>query len=253
MKVVIIEDELIAAENMRMVLQEYDPSIEILAVLRSVKKAVTWLSDRLMEVDLLLMDIKLTDGISFDIFQQLKITKPIIFTTAYDEYAIRAFKVNSIDYLLKPIALPELSAALEKWKAFSPATTPSIDYQLLARQLQLQSPPYRTRFLVKQGSVLQAVPVDSIAYFWAQGNLVILRTREGKSYTVNYALDGLEDQLDPQLFFRLTRSVIVHIQAIVQINSYFKGRLKVQVHPPLEEDLVVSNRKLAAFKAWANR
>ena len=197
------------------------------------------------------MDIKLTDGISFDIFDQIRIKKPIIFTTAYDEYAIRAFKVNSVDYLLKPISLPDLSKALDKWKEMNMPTL--IDYQALARQLQLQSPPYRTRFLVKQGSMLQAVPVTAIAYFWAQGNLVLLRTMEGKSYPVNYALDTLEDQLDPQHFFRITRSVIVHIQAIQQIQTYFKGRLKVKVLPALEEELIVSNRKLSAFKAWANR
>ncbi|NRB52378.1 MAG: response regulator transcription factor [Saprospiraceae bacterium] len=251
MKVVIIEDELVAAQNMQLVLAEYDPSIEVLAVLRSVKKAVTWLSEALPQVDLLLMDIKLTDGISFDIFDQIRIKKPIIFTTAYDEYAIRAFKVNSVDYLLKPISLPDLSKALDKWKEMNMPTL--IDYQALARQLQLQSPPYRTRFLVKQGSMLQAVPVTAIAYFWAQGNLVLLRTMEGKSYPVNYALDTLEDQLDPQHFFRITRSVIVHIQAIQQIQTYFKGRLKVKVLPALEEELIVSNRKLSAFKAWANR
>ncbi|MBX2877091.1 MAG: LytTR family DNA-binding domain-containing protein [Saprospiraceae bacterium] len=251
MKVVIIEDELVAAQNMQLVLQEYDPTIEVLAVLRSVKKAVAWLSQGLAQVDLLLMDIKLTDGISFDIFDQVAIKKPIIFTTAYDEYAIRAFKVNSVDYLLKPISLPDLSTALDKWKAMNPPAL--IDYQALARQLQLQSPPYRTRFLVKQGSLLQAVPVEDIAYFWAQGNLVLLRTIEGKSFPVNYALDSLGDQLDPQHFFRITRGVIVHIQAIQQIHTYFKGRLKVTVLPALEEELIVSNRKLAAFKAWANR
>lgn len=251
MKVVIIEDELVAAQNMQQVLQEYDPAIEILAVLRSVKKAVAWLAEGLAQVDLLLMDIKLTDGISFDIFDQIKIKKPIIFTTAYDEYAIRAFKVNSVDYLLKPISLPDLTKAFDKWKEINSAN--SIDYQALARQLQLQSPPYRTRFLVKQGSLLQAIPVETIAYFWAQGNLVLLRTVDGKSFPVNYALDTLEDQLDPQDFFRITRSVVVHIQAIQQIQTYFKGRLKVKVRPSLEEELIVSNRKLAAFKAWANR
>lgn len=251
MKVVIVEDELVAAKNIQMVLQDYDSSIEVLAVLRSVKKAVTWLRQHLQEVDLFLMDIKLTDGISFDIFQQLTIKQPIVFTTAYDEYAIRAFKVNSIDYLLKPVALEDLSQALDKYKELSP--TPAIDYQLLARQLQLQSPPYRTRFLVKQGSTLQAIPISQIAYFWAQGNLVILRTQAGKSFSVNHALDALEDQLDPQYFFRLTRSVIVHIEAIHQIQTYFKGRLKVQVQPPFEEELIVSNRKLGAFKRWANR
>ena len=251
MKVVIIEDELVAAQNMQLVLREYDPAIEVLAVLRSVKKAVAWLEEGLDQVDLLLMDIKLTDGISFDIFDQIKIKKPVIFTTAYDEYAIRAFKVNSVDYLLKPIALSDLSKALDKWKEINAPT--AIDYQALARQLQLQSPPYRTRFLVKQGSLLQAIPVDTIAYFWAQGNLVLLRTVEGKSYPVNYPLDTLEDQLDPQDFFRITRSMVVHIQAIQQIQTYFKGRLKVKVKPELEEELIVSNRKLAAFKAWANR
>lgn len=252
MRIAIIEDEIVAAQNIQAALLEYDPSIEVLAVLRSVAKAVEWLTANRSKVDLLLMDIKLTDGDSFDIFEQVDIQQAIIFTTAYDEYAIRAFKVNSVDYLLKPVSTEQLALAFDKWKLYH-QPPPRIDYQLLAQQIQLNSPAYRSRFLVKQGNALRAIAVKDIAYFFAEGNLVLLRTLQNKSYPVNQSLDILEEQLDPQFFFRLTRNVIAHIQAIDRIQTYFKGRLKLKLLPPLAADIVVSSRKAPRFKDWANQ
>lgn len=252
MNVVIIEDELIAAQNIKDALKEYDATIQVLAVLRTVKKAIDWLSLHLAEVDVLLMDIKLTDGISFQIFDAITIQKPIIFTTAYDEYAIRAFKVNSIDYLLKPIAVEDLAVSFKKLNSLV-STNPAINYQLLAQQIQLQQPAYKNRFLVRQGTSLFAIPTSEIAYFIADGNLVLLRTTGNKSYPINYPLELLEDQLEPESFFRINRKMIVHIQAINKIMTYFKGRLKVAVHPPVKEDLIVSHKRASAFKQWLDR
>lgn len=252
MKIAIIEDELVAAQNIQAALAEYDPSIEVLAVLRSVTKAVEWLSVNRSQLDVLLMDIKLTDGTSFEIFEKVEIKQSIIFTTAYDEYAIRAFKVNSIDYLLKPVSTEQLALAFDKWKLYH-QPPPVIDYQLLAQQMQLNSPAFRSRFLVKQGNALRAIAVQDIAYFFAEGNLVLLRTLQNKSYPMSQSLDVLEEQLDPQFFFRLSRSVIAHIQAIDSIQTYFKGRLKLKLLPPLSDDLVVSSRRAPIFKEWANK
>lgn len=252
MKIVIIEDEIIAAQNMRDALKEYDPAIKILAVLRSVRQAVEWLSSNLPLVDVLLMDIQLTDGISFDIFEKIPVQKPIIFTTAFDEYAIRAFKVNSIDYLLKPISVTDLSTALNKLKTLTP-TIPTINYQLLAQQIQLNTPSYKERFLVKGGKTLYSIETRDIAYFHADGNLVLLRTMDNKNFPVNYSLDILEEQLNPKDFFRVTRKVIAHIQTIQKVSPYFKGRLKLEVRPPMETELTVSNKKASLFKEWLGK
>ena len=252
MKIAIIEDEIIAAKNLQEALMKYDPAIEVLAVLRSVRQAVEWLGTNQYLLDVLLMDIQLTDGISFEVFEKVHLQKPIIFTTAYDEYAIRAFKVNSIDYLLKPISEAELASALNKFKTLSPSI-PTIDYQQLAQQIQLNTPSYKDRFLVKSGHTLYSIDVIEIAYFIAEGNLILLRTMTNKNFPVNYSLDILEEQLNPKEFFRITRNVIAHIQTIQKISPYFKGRLKLEVVPSMEAELIVSNKKASSFKEWLGK
>ena len=250
MKVLIIEDETVAAQNMERNIQEYDPDIQILKVLKSVRKSVEWLQKEQATVDLIFMDIKLTDGLSFQIFDQVLIKKPIIFTTAYDEYAIRAFQVNSIDYLLKPITLDNIRKALEKLKNLQGVIMPQIDYQLLAQQIFLNEPPYKNRFLVKSGSNLKPISLSQIAYFMADGNLVILRTIDNKNYPVNYSLSDLSTNLNPRLFYRVTRNLIVHIEAIKKVSAFFKGRLLIVVAPALEEKIIVSNNRARDFKEW---
>lgn len=252
MNIVIIEDEAIAAQNIAQILAAYPTPVQILAVLRSVKKAVEWLKTHAHQVDLLLMDIQLTDGISFEVFDHISVQKPIIFTTAFDEYAIRAFKLNSVDYLLKPIVEKDLFAALDKWKSVS-LPNPIIDYQLLAQQIQLNTPAYKQRFLVKSGSSLLSISIDQIAYFLAEGNFVRLRTLQNKNYPVSYSLEQLAELLDPKFFFRVTRNVVIHIHAIGKVQTFFKGRLKVDVHPALQDGLVVSSKKAGSFKEWLDR
>lgn len=253
MKVVIIEDETVAAQNIQRILYEINSNIEILAILKSVNKAVEWLRENLWKADLLFMDIKLTDGLSFEIFQKVELNKPIIFTTAFDEYAIRAFKVNSIDYLLKPINKIDLAAALQKWESLQIKPSISIDYRGLAKQIQLQEKQYKTRFLVKSGGHLKPIALNKIAYFTAEGNLVLLRTNQSRSYAVNYSLDTLEQCLDPKLFFRATRNAIIHIQSIEKVSSYFKGRLVIEVQPNFSNKLIVSSKKASLFKEWLDQ
>ena len=248
-KVAIIEDEIIAARHMVALLKECDPQIEVLETLPSLRKALAWLENHLEQLDLIFMDIKLSDGLSFEIFEKIKIEKPVIFTTAFDEYAIRAFKVNSIDYLLKPVSIQDLAAALEKFKNLN-TNRPNIDYRLLVRQIQLNTSRYKDRFLVRKGDSLYPISSKEIAYFLADGNFVLLRTMENKSYPVNFSLDTLEELLEPKYFFRVTRKMIVHIQAIKRIDTYFKGRLKLAVEPPVDEAIIISNRKANDFKSW---
>ncbi|MDW3652018.1 MAG: LytTR family DNA-binding domain-containing protein [Bacteroidia bacterium] len=250
--ILIIEDEIIAARNLQQILKDYPEQVEILATLRSVAKATAWLKDHQEKVDLVLMDIQLTDGISFDIFEKIELRKPIIFTTAFDEYAIRAFKLNSIDYLLKPVLAEELYSALDKWKDINPPS-PRIDYRKLAEEIQLYQPKYKHRFLVKRGASLFSIPTSEIAYFHADGNLVLLRTLDNKNYPVSYSLDQLSQELDPEFFFRITRNVLIHFPAIKKVNSYFKGRLSLEVEPPAKENLVISSKKAPAFKEWLDR
>ncbi|MEL7123559.1 MAG: LytTR family DNA-binding domain-containing protein [Bacteroidota bacterium] len=251
MKVIIIEDEIIAAKNIQQALRGYYEKTEVLAVIRSVQEAVEWLSENISEVSLIFMDIQLTDGLSFEIFERLEIRKPIIFTTAYDEFAIQAFKVNSVDYLLKPIANKDVFKALDKLRLLQ-NTDPIIDYGQLARQMTINTVQYKSRFLVNYRNAMISVPTSKAAYFYAEGNFVCLHDFDGKKYPVKYALNALEEILDPRDFFRISRNLIANIKAIQRVNPYFKGRLKVKLEPPLATDPIVSSSKAGELKEWLN-
>ncbi len=249
MKVVIIEDEQIAIRQLQRLLSRGDPSIEVIQTLQSVRAAVEWLNANGDRIDLIFLDIQLTDGLSFQIFETVTINCPIIFTTAFDEYAIKAFQLNSIDYLLKPVKQVELSRAIDKYKSLEKKEI-AIDYQQLAQSIKLQEKQYKTRFLVKSGTSLQPIPIDQIAYFIADGNLVLLVAANGKRYPINYALGELEGQLDPQFFFRINRQIMTHIQGIHKVDTWFKGKLTVQLSPSLSEKTIISQQKAALFKNW---
>lgn len=253
MRVLIIEDETTAAQNLQRMLRSYSPEIEVLAVIKSIKKSVEWLLEREAEVDLIFMDIKLSDGLSFEIFEQIAVRKPIIFTTAFDEYAIQAFRVNSIDYLLKPVGIAALTRALEKFQRLRQEQQMLVDYQQVFSQLRFNEKQYKSRFLVKSGTVLQAIEVQDIAYFVADGNLVLLKTFQNKSYPVAHSLHKLEDILDPQLFFRVSRNLIIQVKAIHKLIAFSKGRLKLELKPPFSEPIIVSNQKATGLKTWLDR
>lgn len=251
MKVLIIEDEAVAAAQLERLLQQADKDIEPLATLETVEEAINWLGVH-PAPELIFMDIQLDDGICFEIFEAVKVSSPIIFTTAYDQFAIRAFKVNSVDYLLKPITLEALRPALEKYRsAFSPS--PMLNTQAQQLLYQQLAPRYKTRFFVSIGAHFQSVATRDITCFFIEERCTFLKTTSGRKYFTDYSLEQVLNQVDPALFFRANRNYIVHIDAIADITSYSAYRLKVTLKPPNAEELIVSRDRVAAFKEWLGR
>lgn len=253
MKVLIIEDELPAARRLRNLIEEIDASIEIIEVIDSIESAVKWLNSH-QTPEMIFMDIQLADGLSFEIFDKVTIQSPVVFTTAFDEYALKAFKVNSIDYLLKPIDKDELAKSIEKFKnlkqQFSENAQPNLHFENLLTSLKLNQKFYKNRFLVKLGDRLIPVQTEEIAYFQADEKIVLLITRENKKYAIDYTLDALESQLNPKEFYRINRKFISHFQAIKSINNYFNGKLKIHLLPEIKEEITVSREKSSHFKEW---
>lgn len=251
MNVLIVEDELPAAEKLERYLSRYDPGIAILEKLDSVSKSVSWLKTGQDKVDLIFMDIQLIDGLSFDIFKEVTIEKPIIFTTAFNEYALEAFKVNSVDYLLKPITYRDLEASLEKFKAMkSSFQDDKLDQlgEVLAELHQKKS--YKNRFMVKLGDHIKSVTTDQISVFFADGRNVTLVTREGRKFIIDFKMEELEGMLDPKQFFRANRTFIVHIDVIKDVIVYSNSRLRISVDQELEKEIIVSREKVSQFKIW---
>lgn len=249
MKVIIVEDEKYARENLERLLLELAPDTEVLAKMDTVSKTVDWLQNN--SADLLFLDIHLADDISFAIFDQVEVKTPVIFTTAYDQYALKAFKVNSIDYLLKPIEKEELAIALEKYKNLQKA--PAIDFQQLQAVLnEKQTKIYQQRFLVQRRDKLMSVKIEEIAYFEGEDRYVYLIKKDGSRFIVDYKLADLELQLDPTQFYRLNRSFIAHFDAIDRIVSMSKSRVKVHLKPEASRDIVVSTENTRSFKLWLN-
>ncbi len=248
MKVVIIEDEAPAARRLTGLIQECKPLAKIVAHFDSVETAVDWLQNN-PAPDLAFMDIQLADGLSFDIFEATPVKCPVIFTTAYDEYAIKAFKVNSIDYLLKPIDKAELDNAFAKYDTL--AQKPQNDTIDIGELIKVFRPDtYKSRFLVKQGQRLIPVGVDDIAYFYAEDKLVFMLTHAGNKYIVDYTVEQLESKLNPEKFFRTNRKVITSLDAVKDVHISFNGKLKIYLKPDLSEELFVSRERAPEFKNW---
>lgn len=249
-KVLIIEDEQPAQEHLNRMLLALYPDAQVLARIETVKAAVAWLSNH--TADLIFLDIHLADGISFSIFEQVRINTPVIFTTAYDEYAIKAFKINSIDYLLKPIDEDDLSRALQKYEQLHP---PAIEWNIeaLAKAIRQPSAVWQERFLVHRGERLMSVPTDQIAYFEGEDRYVYLIKKDGAKFIVDYRLSDLVQILNPQHFFRLNRSFIAHFSAIDTIVNLSKSRIKVDLTPMAKRPVIVSSETCQPFKDWLNR
>ncbi|MFO7658655.1 MAG: LytTR family DNA-binding domain-containing protein [Bacteroidales bacterium] len=245
MNILIFEDERLNAERLAELVKRYDYSIAISAVIDSVRHGVEWFTHN-APPDLILMDIRLADGLSFELFEKVNIESPVIFTTAYDEYAIKAFKVNSVDYLVKPIDFNELKTAIDKYKKFK-KPLPAAFIESVSGRLNEQ---YKKRFLIKIGDQLKHVQTADIAYFIFEDGMVMAVTKGKSSLPMDYSLDQLEQMLDPQDFFRLNRKVIANINAIARIHAYFNGRLKIELNPPVKEDIIVSREKTGKFKEW---
>lgn len=256
MKYLVIEDEVPAQRLIGELLHELRPRWEAAACLDSVESAVNWLNNH-PHPDVIFMDIQLSDGLSFDILDQVDIEGMIIFTTAYDEYAVRAFRVNSIDYLLKPIKKSELAAALEKYERYTKkmfhSRNQAIDAAELANAITRSKPKYRARFLVSLGEVFLPLPVEKVAYIFSRHRIASAVSFDGKRHVIDFTLDGLTDQLDPEMFFRVNRQFIVNIEAVVKVHTFFNGKLLLETRPGFSEKVTVSREKARQFKLWLDR
>lgn len=250
MNVLIIEDESLAADKLERMLKEVDTSVNILAKLGSIKDSVKWLFQN--TADLIFLDIQLSDGISFSIFEQVTVNTPVIFTTAFDQYAVKAFQLNSISYLLKPVRKTDLADSIKKYKNLKSAF--SIDFDLLLANIQGRNPDYKKRFLIQVGEKIKKIEVTEIAYFYVLEKGVYMRTFQGNSYSVEYTLDKLEAILNPSSFFRINRKYLVSMDSIANMVAYSRGRVKLDLKPNADDELetVVSIDRSADFKKWLN-
>ncbi|MFT4741722.1 MAG: DNA-binding LytR/AlgR family response regulator [Marivirga sp.] len=248
MRVVIIEDEKPAQERLQKLIETLAPSYQVIAILDSVKSSVAWLEQN-EHPDLFFMDIQLADGLSFSIFDKISTKKPIIFCTAYDEYALKAFKHNSVDYLLKPIDIKALEDALNKFKDVHTHSN-AIDLSSIQRLLQMEKHDYKKRFMIKVGDRIKAVNVSDISFFWSEHKATYLQTFEKKRSIVDYTLDEVQNYLDPHHFFRLNRKYICTLDAIKHVFSYSNSRLKVALNNCDDTDILVSREKVKKFKEW---
>jgi DNA-binding LytR/AlgR family response regulator len=252
MNVLIIEDEIPAAEKLQRYLTKYDTSIHVVNHITTVKEAVEWLQLNQDTVDLLFMDIQLMDGLSFQIFQQVTIRKPVIFITAFNEFALDAFKVNSIDYLLKPITFTDLTNSLKKLETlreqlqWSPQKTELLQEAFTTPKTK----DYKTRFMVKLGDHIRSITTDQIGIFYAEGRDVYLITTQGRKFIIDYTLETLEELLEPVTFFRMNRSFILNINAIKDVIVYSNSRLKITLIQEFDKEIIVSREKVGEFKAW---
>jgi DNA-binding LytR/AlgR family response regulator len=255
MNVLIVEDEKRTAQRLASLLEQYDPTIRVMAQLPGVAKAVAWFADPAnVRPDLLFLDIHLEDGSGFQLIEQAGLTLPVIFTTAFDQYMLQAFKTNSIDYLLKPIDPDELGAALDKFKQVRQTATPPLaDVSALLKLLQPATTAYKDRFMVTIGTKIRSIETAEIAYFFFEDKAPWLTTPEGQHIVIEYSLDKLATLLDPKLFFRVNRAFIVSLGAIRMIHTYSGSKLKVDLHPPPRQEVFVSGDRIAAFKDWLGR
>jgi DNA-binding LytR/AlgR family response regulator len=250
MNVLLIEDEEPASTRLKKLLNTVDPTLEVLTVLVSVKSAIDWLSTN-PPPDLIIMDIQLSDGVSFDIFNEVEIKCPVIFTTAYDQYALQAFKVNSVDYLLKPVKAEELKNALDKYqKLFKEKKSPEIDYATLLSALSKGKDEFQKRIVIRYGEIIKTVEIADIAYFYTESKINFLFTFKNQRFSVDHNLDELEHILNPKEFFRINRQFIINIKAIDKMVTVSKSRVKLSLNPPCEIETIVSTERSSYFKEW---
>jgi len=251
MNVLIVEDEAIAANNLEKLLFKIDPGIVVKAKVESINESVRWLQNH--SVDLIFMDIHLSDGLSFSIFEQLDLKIPVVFTTAYDQYTLKAFKVYSIDYLLKPIDIEDLKRSIDKFKSLTKSNTnQNIDIKSLIESFTTGK-EYQKRFIVYAGQKIKMIKTSEIAYFNGSDKGTFLCTFSNTNHSVEFSLDKLENMLDPEIFFRINRNYIVNIEAIKEMFTLSKSRIKVELNPKAEEETLVSFNRMSSFRKWINR
>ncbi len=260
MKIFIVEDEELAVKKLKKTLESVDETATVVGEADSIKSTVDWLENN-PDPDLILMDIELADGQSFEIFNLTQVKSPVIFITSYDEYALKAFKVNSVDYLLKPVQKEDLELALDKYrnmkKVYAGGETQksSLDFDGLVKELQqkLQLKEYRKRFLVKHAQKLVSVEIDEIAYFFSDGRLNFFKTFDNRKFVVDYTMDELEEMLDPDKYYRISRSYFISVNSVEQIHDYFGNRLLLYLKPNTEKEAIVSREKVTEFKKWLGK
>jgi DNA-binding LytR/AlgR family response regulator len=248
--VLIVEDEMPSARKLRAMIENIAPDFNIVQILDSVESTASFLSKN--KVDLIFLDIHLADGNSFMLFDKINIESPIIFTTAYDQYAIQAFEHNSIGYLLKPIGQDKLTHAIDKFRQNQQNNSTAIDYNLLGKMIaqQQMQPEYRERFLVHFRGKLKTVAINEVAYIFAENRGVFLCTNDGRIYDINLTLEQLNDELNPRHFFRANRKFIVNVMSIVEAHLYSKSKLKLELNPPTDNEVIISSEKASKFKKW---
>lgn len=258
MKVLIVEDEVLAADRIKELLTNYDSSIEIINDLDSVEQVIDFFHKGQNLPDLILLDIQLADGLSFQIFEKVDVPCPIIFTTAYDQYALDAFKVNSIDYLLKPIQKNELEQAIARFKSIYISNrndaSLQIDQKMIHALFAQMNKSYKKRFMVKRGQSLIGLPVEEVLFFYTESKISWLKDIADKKYAVDYSLEELEQLLDPELYFRINRKYIISFPSINKVSNYTNSRLLIDLKFNKEvEPIIVSREKVKLFKKWLNQ
>lgn len=251
MNVVIIEDEHLTAERISTLLSEIDPGIEVISIIDSVKRSVEWFSSN-EQPDLVFMDIQLADGLSFDVFDAVKIEAPVIFITAFQEYAIKAFKVNSVDYLLKPVSEEDLRIALAKFKRYfnQELAVPAIGGDLLRNIRDMISKPYKSRFMVRVGDHIKTLEVEDILYFYSLQKGTYLHSSDNRNYVIDYTLGRLEEMLDPLLFHRINRKYLISHRAITDLITLSSSKMKVKLLHSDDDDIYISRERVATIKEW---
>lgn len=250
LRVLLIEDEQPAAKRLSKLITEIAPDFEIIQVCDSIESTVSFLKNAVLP-DLIFLDIQLGDGISFEIFNQVEVSCPVIFTTAYDEYVFRAFELNSIDYLMKPIHKEELERSVDKFRKLNQAQ--KSDWQFISSLLEKEKTAYKQRFLVSSGANLLSVKTTEVAYFYSVERSTFLTSTQGKSYALDFSLDKLEEMLSPKEFFRVNRQFLVSLSAIKKINVLSKSRMKIILEPLSTDEVFVSNARAHEFRIWLDK
>ena len=256
LRVVLIEDEATTARNLAYLLQNIDAGIHIVTTLESVQESVAWLNDNFSAYDLIFSDIRLTDGLSFEIFKKVDLNAPVIFVTAYDHYAIEAFKNNGIDYILKPFDGQEIQAALTKFHkltALGKTESETTKISMLLKLMSQTAKTYKKSFLIPYRNKLIPVESNQIAWFYTINDIVYAQTFDAQQYIIEETLEELEKQLDPDLFFRANRQYIVNRKAILEVEFYFNGRLLIQLTPNPTDQVLVSKARSSNFKSWMSQ
>ncbi|MCF8369710.1 MAG: LytTR family DNA-binding domain-containing protein [Bacteroidales bacterium] len=252
MRVLIIEDEKLNADHLEELILKYDASIDLLGRIGSVKKGIEWFNTN-QHPDLAFFDIQLGDGLSFEIFEKTEVLCPIIFTTAYNEYALNAFKVNSVDYLLKPIDFDELKIAIDKYKKNFAKEEIPIQRLVYDNILNMLTDNYKQRFVVKVGEHIKSIPVTNILYFYSLEKATFMHTTDNRNFVIDYSVEQLETLVDPNKFFRINRKFLISLESIQDIISYSNSRLRLELKYNNDMDAIVAREKVVKFKEWLDK